>query len=530
MKTKVKKMLVAIFTVFLFINPCSLTLAQNQVINWGENLNLTKYGFIINLNILKSEKNFIYFQCRLDKSAGMALYNGGSIKETDIIVKYDKTNGTSQIFEYNSTDYYLINYIYAENNLHVFLGKYDKVTNIRTLFHTTFDFENFKLKEDISKFDELSCLELSNEKLCYYNLWFEYENHNYLLKINNNASNPKSSIGFLVYNTDLKKISAHLNKIGAESGFYNETNYQIDNEGNVYALQRNFENKKDIEKHFERSRLWLVYYPKNGDKPKSLLLLLNNDYFITSNQLSFNEKGDIICAGLYANPGTTSAIGCFSFVIDSSLTKIKSVHTKEFDVDFITKGMDQATKDRISKIAAKKQDFDDEYNYVPNKIHFKNDGSFDLIFEKFKLISVTYNLTTTMNYFYSDLFVLNYNTDGSIKWIQKVLKYENVIDNGCVTGSYLASYDKNENMNLLFNLSKQNSNKATTVLIKLDNKGNENFKEIVMDQKKAAIVCPKFSFLQSDNILILSTYYYNYIFQGTTRNKNVLTFGEITIE
>lgn len=534
MKTLFKHRKLTLFlSLYLIINLFSTLSAQKDSIKWGIEQEYLKRGIITHISILKTDSNSIYFYCSAYKMLSTNYF----------IVKHEKKTGLNSIcdIQFKQKEYTLnfINHVYADGTLHIFSTFYNKKLDKLFVFHETYNIEKQQSNNDINKVTEIDYTALAPEGTTLQRLGFEYINNRFLFRYACKAK--KGQIfGLEVFDKKLNKEWSNPSIALTETGINYEGDYQIDKDGNVYALQRNFENEKDVNKHFEHSRIWAVCYPKGGVEPKSLALILKDDYFITGKQLSVNEKGEVICAGLYAKPGTTSAVGCFSFVIEPLLLKIKSVNTKEFSTAMLTKGQNAKEQQKEITSIVTKKDFDNDFGYNIDSIHIRRDGSFDVVAEKFKEEIITRNDFTTYYYYYDDLMVLTYNADGSIKWVQKIPKFEYLQDNALVTGGYFLSYDKEDNMTFIFNLMNSGNSiyltsNGKTIRLTLDQNGKENFKEIIGDNRIAQTICPQFFFKQDDNTLVLTKYFYDSVMKGPrgegfAGKKNKITFGELNLK
>jgi len=524
MKTLLKHHKLAVFlALFLISSLFSSLFAQKDSIKWGIEQDYLIKGFIGNIEILKTDSNNIYFYCSAEKATSWSYF----------IVKHEKKTGLNSICEIQlKTKEYKLNLlrrIYSDNTLHIFSTYYNKKLDKLFVFHETYNTEMMQSNNDIGKLTEIDYKALAPGGASLQNLDFEYLNKRFLFRY---ACKTKKGqvFGLEVFDRKLTKEWSNPSIALTETGVSYEGNYQIDNEGNVYALQRNYENEKDVNKHYERSRIWAACYPKGAGEPKSIALILKDDYFITCKQLSVNEKGEVICAGLYSKPGTTSAVGCFSFVTEPLLAKIKSVNTKEFSTEMLIKGQDAKMQQKeIMKILSKK-DFDKDFIYTIDSIHFRKDGGFNVVIEKYKKEEIVSGNFAADYYYYDDLWVLTYYADGSINWVQKIPKYEYIKDFWPV-GSYFLSYEKNENMTFIFNLiNYRSSSKSKTVRMTLDKGGKESFMELAENSNVEQLILPKILFKQDDNTLILFRSSCGSMFEALAGKKNKITFGELNLK
>ncbi|MDD4991324.1 MAG: hypothetical protein PHR83_03735 [Paludibacter sp.] len=534
-----QKKTIVLSLVFAFASLTS-SYSQSNAIAWEADQAPFKTGYIAGMQVIKSDSNNVFFYCNTDINREEDRVGNLVQKSNHFIVKHDKRTAVNTSVEINlkvnEFKLTMLNYFYIDNAFHVFTYYQNRKQKKLYVFHETFNVDKLESNNDINKVAEI---DLKVEKGFYLDetsLFVVYQNNHFLFRYSCSTSRGKF-FGLEVLDKKLNREWGNYSMALTEVGINFESGYQIDKDGNVYAIQRNFEKEKDVYKHFDRSRVWVVCYPKGGGEPRSMVMILKDDNFITSEQLTVNEKGNPICAGLYSKPGTTSAVGAFSFVLEPLLAKIISVNLKEFAPSLVTKGLDDKLTNVDLKKIINKKDFENDFFYRIDSIHFRKDGSFDLVAQKYKLIIETVRtqngVTVTYYHYYDDLYVLNYNGDGSVRWVQKIPKYEYVIDLDRLIGGYFLSYDKDENMNFIFNITNEKQvflkliREAKTVSIRLDKDGNESFKELVSDSKIANIICPVYCFKQDDNTNIITRFQYLNAPINIGYKYNSLTFGEL---
>jgi len=518
---------------FLLINVLAVSNAQSNTpafdISWDKNQEPFKDGYINNMKILKADKEFIYYYLNTYKvTFGASYYH--------FLVKYDRQTSEYKWLDItpkadkNKLSY--LTYDTINNGFHFFSYFHNKAQKKLYIFDETFDYEKLSSNNDIKKISEI---DLTDKGSLLDNMFLVSNNGRYLFRYSC-VSNKGHFYGLEVFNKKLEREWGTFSMAMTEKGYNIESKYKIDNEGNVFAIQRNFEKQNDVGTHFDRSRIWAVCYPKDGSEPHSLALILKNDLFITAEQLSLNKKNQVICAGLYARPGTESAVGCFSFIIEPLLAKINSITTNEFSNELITKGADSKKKNADVKKIVEKKDFEKNFGYDFNDIHFRTDEGFDLVAEKYYSVTVTSKNSSTTFHYYDDLWVLNFNSDGSMKWVQKIPKYEYVIDQYSKIGSYYLYRDKNEELNFIFNIANNKivfplyKHYSTTVKIKLDKDGNEAFNELINDNDISNAFVPAYSFTEDNANIILTRSNSLKSLYPVSGKHNFFNFGELKLK
>jgi hypothetical protein len=480
--------LIRIISILLLIFSFNLQFsnAQPLSIQWDKEQPYHKRGETTMIDVIKSDEQFIFYKVISTKIT----------KNKEFIVKNNRKTGEDKVFDIlddtKGSDFMFTTIKLDNGGLQINSDIHHSKKDVVDKYQQMIDTASMLIKSDRAK-------------------------------LNTVADTEQSSLKYLAENFEM---------YGNKMIFI----WKKDKEGNTYSINRKFENKKD-KKKFINSVVSLVYYPKNNGKPTYLPLILPNNCFISSYQLSINDKGEIVCAGLYAKEGLQSAMGCYSFVVSPMLSEIKSVSVKEFSKELLTKGLDSKESQAITENIAKSKEFEDNTMYLSSEIHYNKDGSYNVAIEKYKLeLEINQRLVTTINHhYYSDIYVLSCNSNGSIKWMQKIPRFASVVDNASFSGMYFLKYDDSDNMNFIFNLIQTNKisdsiSKSRTVWIKLDNDGNEKFSEIESDTEVSKYICPKFFSEYGSNSIIVVKYNYNTTIPGIGSSKNTITFGELKLK
>lgn len=325
--------------------------------------------------------------------------------------------------------------------------------------------------------------------------------------ISNNILYQANSLlyGFEVFDKNLNKVWG-VNKDFdnlSDLGFH-ERNYILDNLGNVYASHEYSENKNNKNKPDNaNSKFFLVYYPQNGSTIKHIETRLENEYHSINQQIAVNKNNDLICIGFFAPNGQKNVIGTFSKVYKNGLTDLQNSSFKQFDVKLMTKGLDEKTSAYVSKMISLGKDYEKYFTLDLSNIRFHENGDFDLIAEKKKLLIVKttdagYNVFD-YEYTYDDLFLLRFDNSANLIWSKRIPKNQYLVNSNNMVGSYY-SYLENDNINVLFNIANSHGSdnnlneKSKTYLISIDKKGSETFHEISNDYKFSNTFCPMYTF------------------------------------
>lgn len=463
-----------------------LTNSQTLSINWGKEQPYHKRGETTMIEMIKNNQQSIFYKVTSTKIT----------KEQEFVVKHNKVTGEVKYFDIINKHKWLDAVF---NSVEIKNGDLEIISEI---------YPNKGEAQNYQQFVDTTNLLAKGDRV----------------KLSNAENKPESrNLSFLAENFEYygqKVISV----------------YTGDKQGNYYCVNRKFENKKDRRK-FINSIVSLVYYPKDGGNPVYLPLQLPNNCFISSYKLSINDKEEIVCSGLYAKEGLRSAMGCYSFIVSPKLTEIKSFDIKEFPKELLLKGLDEKDSQKVSENIDSNKEFEDNTMYLSSQIHYNKDGSYNIAIEKYKLELEINNktMTTTYHHYFQDIYVINFDAGGKIKWMQKIPRFAYVINNSSFAGNYYLKYDDNDNMYFIFNLIQTNKifgqiNSSKTICVKLDTKGNEKFSEIESNTEVSKYICPTFFSDNGSNSVTVVKLNYNVVLEGTGSSKNTITFGELELK
>lgn len=476
----VSSVLVMLFLCILKSNSQSLS------INWGKEQELHKRGIISDVKLINMDKNVMFYMITSTKA----------FTEEQYIVKHNRLTGENKYFNI-STPIKSSEIVYNEvkfdgNDLEIISSVEQINEGLSQKYKMLVDTATMQIKQDKTK--------LSDE----------------------NSLPDNTSAAYIVDNLELFETTPMVV-------------YTNDSAGNHYAVNRKFTSKKDSRK-FINSIVSIVYYPKDKSKPVYLPLTLPNNCYISSYQLSINGDGDIVCAGLYAKENIQSASGCYSFVVSPGLTGIKSVDIKEFSTDLLVKGLNEEDSQKVLKSIGANKEFEDNTMYLSSQIHYNKDKSYTVVVEKYRLEVVIdmKSSNRTSYHFFGDLYVLNCDASGHIRWMQKIPRFANVTGNVSMAAKYFLKYDANDNMYFIFNLMESKKvfdqvSESRTVCVKLDINGAERFAELESNSNISKYICPTFFTVNDDVVIAVKMKYVTSMLENATLIETI-TFGELNLK
>ncbi|MCL2651811.1 MAG: hypothetical protein FWD60_12435 [Candidatus Azobacteroides sp.] len=427
-----------------------------------------------------NENLFYYYQYdKVNKRSLLAKYDATTNKTTSFVLKL-KTEGVERDYQLTQS---------LNDSLYVFSSFKNKKQNKYYFFVENVDMKAFKLKNNPRMIAEIDYDDVKGLKSSDFGLWFSDDNKHFLISYT--LQSRDGSIlryGFKVLDRQYNEIWKFEDDIPKVQGKWFLFGYRIDQNANVYMISRAYENEKDVNNHYERSKLYVKLINKDGTKGVDQELSLSGDKFITAQTFRLSKNNELICAGLYAKQGNESAVGNFSIVCKPGQTAIKSIDSRDFDKAFFTKGMNEKAAQKMEEKVDKNKDFENDFDYSFGKTMYRSDGGISYIIQKKKLTIQTYVQQgmryTYYNYYYDDIIILTYNAEGKIMWVQKIPQTQKLMNGSRYYGSYVINIDNDDRMNFIYNLSssavtgiKAGSVKKT-VCLSLDKDGKESFLEL----------------------------------------------------
>jgi hypothetical protein len=450
----------------------------NPQVNWNEKVSPAK-GRYAGYHFLKGDENVVYYFYKTGTPAE-------DINTGDYIVKHDiKTNTVTNLKvelknkksverEFESIE--LIN-----DKIYLFSSFNNKKHQKYYFFSETINTDPLAYNYDEQMIAEIDYSTLKGGKVGNFNVSLSPDGSHLLLSyFLLNKKNLILSFGLNLLDREMNVLFSHTNDFtemekGAEVWYGTSI---VDNAGNIYFSSR-IDQKK-------QRKLFITLYPSDGSEAKVMEIPLSEGKNVLAEKLTTNNDNQLVCAGFYTSVGIESASGVFSALFTPSFDQAPIVHEMNFSNDLLTKGLSDKEAQNVIKEKEKGKDFDDDYNYLfEDQVHFRKDGGFDIIAEKYKRILYTQTQwgavkSTTKSYFhyYDDIFICSYKKDGSINWLQKIPRNQRLTNWRDALGSYSVHYDENEQIRIFYSDIQTNFlmevNQAQPLLITYDMNGKES--------------------------------------------------------
>lgn len=472
-------------------------------ISWS-NLQKAKAVVYEDVEMLKSDSNAIYFFNKLKNAEPML----GIPTIYEMVGKYNMhTDSVSYVtlnLKSNDANRVRLNVMMCNDKLHIFSYFNNKSQNAVYIFDETIDMQSFIINDDIHKIGEIkydkSRISSSGDILIQLKKT-AINGVDHLLLSYNYKTNSGKTFGYELFNQQLTSLAKYEDNYESNTSI---PNCAFDKEYNLYTVERRFGDA--ILPDYTSSTIVLHSYPKNGTQPIRKELKIENK-FITEQTISINEKGELVCIGLYANKEQRSATGIFSTKYTPKLEEIGELRQTDLEYDFLCSGLSEKEAKSLRKDLEKGKDYEKKYLYHFQNIHFRTDGSFSLVVEK-KMKEYFYKGFNNGGYYiyrYNDIYALSFLADGSLKWKQKVYRNEVFNDEIFYThfvGECFIENGADGEINILhnkFNIENKDVysgsplKEGKSLLTTIDAEGKVTEKIIDTDPSVTRNICPKIS-------------------------------------
>lgn len=308
-------------------------------------------------------------------------------------------------------------------------------------------------------------------------------------------------VGFSVFDEDLKELWSKEYAIPVEDQLFEVRDYEITNDGDVYLLGKEYEEKAKNKRKGKPNFTYLIL-GANGksDDLKNYRVEISGK-FLTDMQIAVAPNQDIVCGGFYSDEGTTSIKGSYFLRIDASTKEIKSKSFNDFGIDFITQNLTERKEKKVKKKADKGKDVE-LYEYDLDDIILDEQGNATLIGEQYFIRTRTYNTTnangttttrTVYVYHYNDIIVIKADAKGNVQWTEKIPKRQITTNDGGFFSSYVVS-NVDDKLYFIFNDNPKNLMETPQGKIYNFNKSKESLVVLVqMDKNGKQVKEPLFS-------------------------------------
>jgi hypothetical protein len=340
-----------------------------------------------------------------------------------------------------------------------------------------------------------------------------------------NKKGAKQKIAFSVLDSNMNKVWSNKVTLPYADNLFAIKDFEVDDEGNVYLIGKKWRGKQKDVINGKINFSYLILGYKEQDKEAKEYKLALKDKFITQVRLAMDNKLNLVCAGFYTNTKNIYSLGgSFILKINHKTSDVMVSDYKDFSIDFITSLKSKRKKEKAKK-KKKKGKTVEMPEYDLDALVLRDDGGVLLVGERNYVISHTYtdangNMYTTYTYYSRNIIAVNFNPDGSVKWMRRIPKSQS--SHSPYFLSYVsATYDdnlyfiyndyvdnKNINNEIDFKHFAINRKKSNLVAYRINSEGETNYLSLFHAGKGNTLVVPNHSrqLRDSKDIIIFSTY------------------------
>ncbi|MCX2745964.1 hypothetical protein OO013_18935 [Mangrovivirga sp. M17] len=248
----------------------------------------------------------------------------------------------------------------------------------------------------------------------------------------------KENFSLQVIDSEMQQLWRKDVTIPVESALFSTEDLLLDNYGNVQLLGKIYDSKnwtgrakekKDGEANYN---FQLYSFYQQGKTQIDYPIEVEGKFFNNMN-ITVGDNENVICTGFYSEDASLSAKGLFYLKVNA---KTKQIETKSFeDVAVIAakEGKSNDAQQRIDNKVEKDKSVELDYLYIGDVIP-KSDGGFTIIAESYynnTMMDNSQGLTTTAtSHHFGDIYVFNFNAEGSLDWVRKIQKDQKELEHG----------------------------------------------------------------------------------------------------
>jgi len=238
-------------------------------------------------------------------------------------------------------------------------------------------------------------------------------------KIKQNSKS-NAEIAMHVFNQDLEKVWNNVYKMPYLESMMRQLDFTVDSDGLGYFLIKKFKVEPSAReaRNDPNNETFAILYT-NGKDPIDEFTFKMGDYFIDNVILKENAKGDIVCAGYYKKPKSSSVDGIFMTSLGVN-GEFNAPKLYEFSAEFIKKYTAPSRKQEKKMEKAEEEGNLGLANLEMRTLNSLADGSVILTGEIFKIVTRTDSKGNTYTtYYYLDIVVAKINANGDLAWLER---------------------------------------------------------------------------------------------------------------
>lgn len=419
-------------------------------------------------------------------------------------------------------------YLHVNGQNYVFMSKYDKNTNLNTLYCSML---NRKGVLDENFIEIVNVKVKDKRELNSYYISESIDSTKFLVTIVPQLEKEDDAqLNFIILDHDLREVDNIMVNLPFTNEQFGLNDYHLDKNGNIHILGNvaieETRKKRLFGSSVEREARIFTYYK---DESELIEYTVNfddksdDDTYLNQIRLGIDKLGRIQCTGFYSDKKGSYMKGVFVTTLDAENKKVINTHSQVFTEEFIELFLSDRQKRKKKRRNSKGKDsrYDNLSNYRIRELAFKEGGGFYILAEYYRYYVTTTTdangrTTTTHHYIYGDLMTINIKEDNSVDWFTRIPKYQHSTNDGGRYSGIARALGKNNKLHIIFNEHKKNAKvldpekrrnavgkKSITVLVSIDNDGNATKTPLMPAKEGKTILAPKIHFQNASNELIL---------------------------
>jgi hypothetical protein len=421
--------------------------------------------------------------------------------------------------------------LWLNNEFYVFTSFQNQKLRKTFLFAQTINKQTLEVNNDIRSIAEIDYSQFNKYKYSEFNYSLSSDSTKLLVRYSLlDKDNMILDMGMSLFSNKLENFWTVGNIAPESSEIFTFEQYAVSNKGDVFVLGRSFDSDRKYENHLKYKKVWkppfgsyhrLEEYPNysykmmaitsNGTNKKDYSLSIPNK-FVRKLTMKPNDKGDVICAGFFAQEDTYSVTGSCTFQINLSTEKL-SVTQDEFALDFLVQDREAKAASKLSKNYKKGKEFDTEFHFTKELV-LREDGGFYLIAEQVEQRREQQNNGKTIviynAYNYNDIVVISIDKNGNTEWKKKIDKNTYVASEGVIFSSFMV-HPSNNNLYLVYEeIGKKSFNmfgmlkQSKATMVKVSRDGSVLSQKISAAEDSGVALLPNYAGYSSPNSLLFT--------------------------
>ena len=275
------------------------------------------------------------------------------------------------------------------------------------------------------------------------------------------AQHDYPSFGYMIFDESKGLIKDGLALLPYRASEFEVYDEHLTNNGDYYMIGKHYYPHNVVRGNREFDQLEL--YKIDGDNVQKIEIMHPN-VRVRDMKITSDLEGNIYCTGFYSGFVSTQISGVYFFKLDQGSKRIKNFTTSQISVDFLS--IDEPNvADRLfmgRRFVSGRNDFG---NFSFLDFRKTDDGGFIAVVENAELEmrmkgsgeGGNTNDRYDLYYYYNDLIVYKLDSKGKTKWVSRIPKYQQSInDNANYLSASTIVADKK--LYILFNDHKKNYN------------------------------------------------------------------------